>query len=199
MLGNMGTTTDVPSLQFHMDRIPLKIQVTHGIDNSDAIYSVHEVTHSNDALRLPPKLIIKQQIQYVEMDLLTNEGLMYSKLAHLQGNVVPIYHGIFEFHHEGKSVRAHVIEKIEGKPLCHYTQEDWNTFDIKKKITRAVDKLSQAGVIHGDLRMRNVFVTEPQKDLRLIDLDQAVFLEDEGEAMAQNNVDMRVLFDECDW
>jgi predicted Ser/Thr protein kinase len=202
---SMEVTTDVskgPSLQFHMHRVPLEIQFTHRHGGCpccpDAIFSVYEVTHSDITLPLPQKLIVKHQSTYIEEDLLTWEGKVYSKLAHLQGHVVPKYYGIFDFNYEGKSVRAHVFEQVEGKPLQNCTQVDWTHFDIKKKVSAAVDQLSQAGVIHADLKRAHVILTEPQKNVILIDFDQAKCSEDERKAMVQNNIDKGVFFRQCD-
>jgi hypothetical protein len=63
---------------------------------------------------LPERLTIKA---YTEESLCTEEGKVYSHLSRLQGEVVPVYYGVGDFCHAGKTLRAHIIEEVHETPL----------------------------------------------------------------------------------
>lgn len=143
---------------------------------------------------LPQKLVIKPQPDDPEYnDEFEMEGEVYAKLPHLQGDLIPTYHGIARFHHEGVTVRAHVIGQADGTPINQYTEDIWIAFGLRSAITEAYRRLSQEGVIHGDVESRHIFAGGPQQRLVLIDFGLAEF-EDKERACDRNTADVRALF-----
>ncbi|OAL56123.1 hypothetical protein IQ07DRAFT_189171 [Pyrenochaeta sp. DS3sAY3a] len=140
---------------------------------------------------LPPKFIIKPQHPDCPDKAFANEGLVYHKLSSLQGQVVPEYYGVWSFQYAGTTVKAHLMEKVEGKSLTEYAPGECMQF--QERIEKAYSDLSLCCVVHADAVFRHIFVTR-QNTLRLIDFDQAEICENTEDADAQNKNDVRILF-----
>jgi predicted Ser/Thr protein kinase len=203
------------SIQFQTYKIPVKIQSVHRSVHHGQEQFVYEATHGlctlpnflpgflptmirnglNNLLPrdwvLPRKIIIKPQYDGYTSAI---EGEVYSRLLYLQGRLIPRYYGVWDFHHAGEIVRAHVIEQVDGAPVTDYTQEAWTQYEFKDKISQAYKYLARGCVIHGDIEARHILVTE-QKTLILIDFDLAEISEDQKEAEKQNEVDLKVFYE----
>jgi hypothetical protein len=131
------------------------------------IHSVHDTAYEvklvQDAQtnippgnQLPQDSVIKPLEE--DLDLQYTETLVYKGLSCLQRRLIPRYDGVGAFCHEGKTVKAHVLERINGTPLTKIAKADWEKLDIERKIKAAYTELSQQGVKHMDEEARHIFL-----------------------------------------
>lgn len=157
---------------------------------------IFEATISQDTSSqqsLPLEFVIKPQFKDCPDMAFLHEGVVYNRLAPIQGNVVPTYFGIWDFQHAGMISNSYLIEKVYGTPLTNYKLEERVQF--KSKILRASKILSFYCVIHGDIASRNLFVTA-SGEIRLIDFDLAEICQTEEEALKQNTIDVETYFND---
>ncbi|KAG9381630.1 serine threonine protein kinase [Pyrenophora tritici-repentis] len=148
--------------------------------------------------QLPQDLVIKPLTKDPDAEYMDRmETLVYKRLSHLQGRHIPRYYGIGDFRYEGKTVKAHVLERVNGSPLTEIDKADWNKLDIEHKITEAYTELSKQGLIHADVEARHIFFIDEAQPLMLIDFGLAEFCDCE-DAKAQNTNDVEGLMRDLD-
>jgi hypothetical protein len=151
-----------------------------------------------DKSQLPQDLVIKPLTKDPDLEYMDQmETLVYKRLFHLQGRLIPRYYGVGDFCHEGKTVKAHVLERVNGTPLTEIDKADWNKLDIERKIMEAYTELSQRGVMHADVEARHIFLVHESQSLMLIDFGLAEFCDYEV-AEAQNTIDVKGLMRDLD-
>jgi hypothetical protein len=146
-----------------------------------------------DKSQLPQDLVIKPLTKDPDLEHMDQmETLVYKRLFHLQGRLIPRYYGVGDFCHEGKTVKAHVLERVNGTPLTEIDKADWDKLDIERKIKEAYTELSQHGVLHADVEARHIFFVHESQFLMLIDFGWAKFCDYEV-AKSQNTNDVEGL------
>jgi hypothetical protein len=176
--------------------LPLTIQSVH-----DTAYEVKLVQDAQTNIppwsRLPQDLVIKPLKKYDLEYTDQMETWVYERLFHLQGRLVPRYYGVGDFCHKGTTVKAHVLERVNGTPLTEIDIADWKKLDIERKIKAAYTELSQQGVLHADVEARHIFLVPGSESLMLIDFGLAEFCDYEV-ARSQNTNDVDGLMRELD-
>ncbi|KNG44558.1 hypothetical protein DDE82_009118 [Stemphylium lycopersici] len=177
--------------------LPLTIQSVH--DTAYEVKLVQDVqTNIPPGSQLPQDLVIKPLKKDPDLEYTDQmEALVYERLSHLQGRLIPRYYGVGDFCHEGKTVKAHVLERVNGSPLTEIDKADWNKLDIERKIKEAYSELSQQGVKHRDVEARHIFLVPGSESLMLIDFGSAKFCNYEG-AGTQNTNDVEGLIQKLD-
>jgi hypothetical protein len=146
-----------------------------------------------DKSQLPQDLVIKPLTKDPDLEYMDQmETLVYKTLFHLQGRLIPRYYGVGDFCHEGKTVKAHVLERVNGTPLTEIDKADWDKLGIEPKIRKAYTQLSQEGVKHADVEARHIFLVPGSESVRLIDFGLAEFCSYEV-AKSQNTNDVEGL------
>jgi hypothetical protein len=173
-------------LDCQTQELPLKIQSVH-----DTAYEVKLVQDAQTNIpprsQLPQDLVIKPLKKDPDLEYTDQmETLVYERLSHLQGRLIPRYYGVGDFCHKGKTVKAHVLERVNGTPLTEIDKADWN------KIREAYTELSQYGVLHADVEARHIFFVHESQFFMLIDFGLAKFCDYEV-AKSQNTNDVEGL------
>jgi serine/threonine protein kinase len=184
-------------LDCQTQELPLTIQSVH-----DTAYEVKLVQDAQTNIpprsQLPQDLVIKPLKKDPDLEYTDQmETLVYERLSHLQGRLIPRYYGVGDFCLEGKTVKAHVLERVNGTPLTEIDKADWNKLDIERKIKEAYTELSQQGVKHRDVEARHIFLIPGSEYPMLIDFGLAKLC---GcvDAEAQNTNDVEGLFRKLD-
>jgi predicted Ser/Thr protein kinase len=148
--------------------------------------------------QLPQDLVIKPLKEDTGLEGTDErETSVYEKLYGLQGRLIPRYYGVGDFCHNGKTVKAHVLELVNGTPLTEIDKAGWKTLDIERKIEAAYTELSRHGVKHMDVEARHIFLVPGSESLMLIDFGIAQFCDYE-KAKSQNTNDVAGLMRERD-
>jgi predicted Ser/Thr protein kinase len=184
-------------LDCQTQELPLTIQFVH-----DTAYEVKLVQDAQTNIppwsRLPQDLVIKPLKKDPDLEFTDQkETLVYKKLSNLQGGLIPRYYGVGDFFHEGKTVKAHVLERVNGTPLTDIDKAHWNELDIERKIKEAYTELSLQGVKHWDVQARHIFLVPGSESVRLIDFGVAKLC-GRVDAEAQNTNDVEGLFRKLD-
>jgi hypothetical protein len=124
------------------------------------------------AIFLPPSFIVKE-LDPTHPDSFYREDIIYARLQHLQGTVIPMHYDIAEVEHPGSptTTKAHLIELVTGIPLSECTMALSVELDFEAKINKALARLSERNVVQGDPEPRHFFHTE--KGVRIIDFGEA--------------------------
>jgi predicted Ser/Thr protein kinase len=141
---------------------------------------------------LSQRFILKTQNPDVDTRLFARESEIYGRLAPLQGRLIPRYYGIVKVRIGGKIYDAHLLEQLDGTPLTDYAQAHKSLSALEHKTYQAFEKLSQAGIVHGDAETRNILVVDG--DIKLIDFELAEVLDSKHDARRQNQIDLKTMF-----
>lgn len=112
---------------------------------------------------------------------LQHEGLVYSRLETLQGDVVPVHLGIVDlatdgyYLPDGPRVKHMMLLSWGGEIAADVTVPDLATDqDLAREQDRSTQAVWREGVIHGDERDPNTLWNEERRRVMIIDFDQAI-------------------------
>jgi serine/threonine protein kinase len=122
---------------------------------------------------LPARLIVKE-LNPKKPAAFYRERMIYSRLKHLQGSIIPKHYGIAQIEHPGETLthKAHLLELVDGTPLSECTKEESDQLCTKQKIDQSFALLSKEEVVHGDPQPCH-FIHTKQGTLRIIDFGDA--------------------------